>query len=141
MKAIFAEIAIDMGYRWDEGRGWYHRDDEYDWVDIPELFTPYMVVNVSIDEKRNTYYTLITPKEYEEIGKEYKIENWNDITLDTLYELNVDPKSLYPGSSSWVYSKDTIPKRYLKEEYEFKNGGGEITPKIITLLKNCSYFK
>ena len=133
----FDEIALDVGYRWDEGRGWYHRDDEYDWVDIPELFTPYMVVNVSVDEKRNTYYTLITPKEYEEIEKEYKIENWNEITLDTLYDLNVDPKSLYPGSSSWVYSKDTIPKRYLKEQYEFKNGGGEITPKIITLLKTA----
>jgi len=133
------ELAANAGYRWDAGQmGWYNRDDDIEWQDVPELLTPYMVVNVSVDENRNTYYTLLTPTEYEDVGKErIKIENWDDITLDTLYELNVDPKSLYPGNYTWVYSKDTTPKRYLKEEYEFHNDGGEITPKIISLIRTA----
>ena len=57
---------------------------------------------------------------------------WNDGYRYSLKERG--PKMLHPGTNTWVYSKDTPPKKYLKEQYEFKNGGGEITPKIISLL-------
>ena len=57
------ELAANAGYRWDAvAMGWYNRDEDIEWEDIPELFTPYVVVKVGVDEQGHQYYYLITPR-------------------------------------------------------------------------------